>query len=101
MRIVLDTNVVASAVFFGGRPYQLLHFIMEGRVDVVASKEIVDEYEDIVHRLQQKYPAISTKIPLQEFIARFEIIRVSSDIHISRDPDDDKFISCAVDGKCI
>ena len=56
MRIVLDTNVVASAVFFGGRPYQLLHFIMEGRVDVVASKEIVDEYEDIVHRLQQKYP---------------------------------------------
>ena len=101
MRIVLDTNVVASAVFFGGRPYQLLHFIMEGRVDVVASKEIVDEYEDIVHRLQQKYPAISTKIPLQEFIAPFEIIRVSSDIHISRDPDDDKFISCAVDGKCI
>ena len=101
MRIVLDTNVVASAVFFGGGPYQLLHFIMEGRVDVVASKEIVDEYEDIVHRLQQKYPAISTKIPLQEFIARFEIIRVSSDIHISRDPDDDKFISCAVDGKCI
>ena len=56
MRIVLDTNVVASAVFFGGRPYQLLHFIMESRVDVVASKEIVDEYEDIVHRLQQKYP---------------------------------------------
>ena len=101
MRIVIDTNVVASAVFFGGKPYELLHYIMEGRVDVVASKEIVDEYEDIVHRLQQKYPAISTKIPLQEFIARFEIIRVSSDIHISRDPDDDKFISCAVDGKCI
>lgn len=101
MRIVIDTNVVASAVFFGGKPYELLHYIMEGRVDVVASKEIVDEYEDIVCRLQQKYPAISTKIPLQEFIARFEIIRVSSDIHISRDPDDDKFISCAVDGKCI
>ena len=24
-----------------------------------------------------------------------------SDIHVCRDPDDDKFISCAVDGKCI
>ncbi|MBO4692394.1 MAG: putative toxin-antitoxin system toxin component, PIN family [Bacteroidales bacterium] len=101
MRIVIDTNVVASAVFFGGKPYQLLRHIMENRVDVVASKEIVDEYEEIVLRLKQKYPDISTKIPLQDFLARFEIIRVTSDIRISRDPDDDKFISCAVDGRCI
>lgn len=101
MRIVVDTNVIASAVFFGGKPYQLLRYIMEGRVDVVASKEIVDEYEEIVLRLKQKYPSISTRIPIHDLLARFVIIRVSSDIHVSRDPDDDKFISCAVDGKCI
>lgn len=101
MRIVIDTNVIASAIFFGGKPYQLLHYIMEGWVEVVASKEIVDEYEEIVLRLKQKYPAFSTKIPLQEFLARLEVIQVRSDIHVSRDPDDDKFISCAVDGKCL
>ena len=50
MRIVIDTHVIASAFFFGGKPYQLLHFIMEGRVVVEASKEIVDEYEEIVLR---------------------------------------------------
>ena len=101
MRIVIDTNVIASAVFFGGQPYRLLHCIMEGQVDVVASEEIVDEYEEIVLRLKQKYPSIRTRIPLSDILARFEIIRVNSDIHVSRDPDDDKFISCAVDGKCI
>ena len=101
MRIVVDTNVIASAVFFGGKPYQLLHYIMEERVDVVASKEIVDEYEEIVLRLKQKYPSISTKVPLHDLLAKFDIIRVTSDIHVSRDPDDDKFISCAVDGKCL
>ena len=69
-------------------------------MDVVASKEIVDEYEEIVSRLQRKYPSISTRIPLQELLAKLEIIRVRSDIKASRDPDDDKFISCAVDGKC-
>jgi putative PIN family toxin of toxin-antitoxin system len=100
MRIVVDTNVIASAVFFGGKPYQLLRYIMEDRVDVVASKDIVDEYEEIVSRLQRKYQAISTRIPLQELLAKLEIIRVRSDIKASRDPDDDKFISCAVDGKC-
>lgn len=101
MRIVIDTNVIASAIFFGGKPYQLLRYIMDGQVDVVASKEIVDEYEEIVLRLKQKYPSISTRIPLQEILGRFEIIRVTTDIHISRDPDDDKFISCAIDGKCL
>ena len=101
MRIVIDTNVIASAVFFGGRPYQLLRYIMENYVEVVASKEIVDEYEEIILRLKQKYPAITTKIPFHEILAKLEIIRVSSDIHVSRDPDDDKFISCAVDGKCL
>lgn len=101
MRIVVDTNVIASAVFFGGKPYQLLRYIMEGQVGVVASKDIVDEYEEIVFRLKQKYTAINTRIPLQDLLAKFEIIRVTSDIHVSRDPDDDKFISCAVDGKCL
>ena len=101
MRIVIDTNVIASAIFFGGRPYQLLRYIMEDRVEVVASKEIVDEYEEIILRLQQKYPAIPTRIPLHDILAKLEIIRVSSNIHVSRDPEDDKFISCAVDGKCL
>lgn len=101
MRIVIDTNVIASAVFFGGRPYQLLRYIMEDCVKVVASKEIVDEYEEIILRLQQKYPAITTKIPIHVILAKLEIIRASSDIHVSQDPDDDKFISCAVDGKCL
>lgn len=101
MRIVIDTNVMVSAVFFGGQPYRLLHYIMEGQVDVVASEEIVDEYEEIFLRLKHKYPSIRTRIPLNDILARFEIIRVTSDIHVSRDPDDDKFISCAVDGKCL
>lgn len=101
MRIVIDTNVIASAVFYGGKPYLLLRYVMEDCVEVVASKEIVDEYEEIILRLQQKYPAITTKIPLHDILAKLEIIRVSSDIHVSRDPDDDKFISCAMDGKCL
>lgn len=101
MKIVVDTNVIASAIFFGGNPYQLLRHITEDKVDVVASKEIVDEYEEIVLRLIQKYPSIRTKIPIHDLVAKFEIIRVTSDIHVSRDPDDDKFLSCAVDGKCV
>lgn len=74
MRIVVDTNVITSAIFFGGKPYQLLRYIMEGQVGGgVASKEIVDEYEEIILRLKQKYPAINTRIPLQIFLSNLRL----------------------------
>lgn len=101
MRIVVDTNVIASAVYFGGKPYDLLKLIMEEKVSAIASKEIVDEYEDILARLQHKFPKLSKSIPFHEIVGKLTVINVSSNIHICRDSDDDKFISCAVDGRCI
>ena len=101
MRIVVDTNVIASAVYFGGKPYDLLKLIMEEKVSAIASKEIVDEYEEIIARLQHKFPKLSKSIPFQEIVGKLTVIKVSSDIRICRDSEDDKFISCAVDGRCI
>lgn len=51
MRIVVDTNVLASAVYFGGKPFKLLKLIMEEQISAIASKEIVEEYEEILVRL--------------------------------------------------
>lgn len=101
MRIVVDTNVIASAVYFGGKPYDLLKLIMEEKVSAIASKEIVDEYEEILARLQHKFPKLSKSIPFQEIVGKITVIKVSSDIRICRDSEDDKFISCAVDDRCI
>ena len=46
MRIVIDTNVIASAVFFGGRPKELLELLLNGRLEAFASMEIVVEYKE-------------------------------------------------------
>lgn len=48
MRIVVDTNVITSAIYFGGKLFELLKLIMEERVYAIASKDIVDEYEEIL-----------------------------------------------------
>ena len=45
MRIVIGTNVVASAVFFGGRPAELLRKVIQHELSAVATNEIVDEYQ--------------------------------------------------------
>lgn len=55
MRIVIDTNVIASAIYFGGKPFELLKLIMEERISAIASKDIIEEYEEILAKLQYRH----------------------------------------------
>ena len=43
MRIVVDTNVIASAIFFGGKPKQVVDLVVGGTLDAFASNEILTE----------------------------------------------------------
>ena len=42
MRIVIDTNVVISGVFFGGMPRRILEAVVEHHVEACATAEIVE-----------------------------------------------------------
>ncbi len=44
MKIVVDTNVVISGIFFGGAPGQVLKAIISSKVTACATTSIVDEY---------------------------------------------------------
>lgn len=48
MRIVVDANVLLSGIFWSGVPGQLLHHEIFGRVELIASVEIVAEYERVL-----------------------------------------------------
>lgn len=48
MRIVLDTNVLISGVFFGGFPRKILSNIVTRKITACATTEIINEYEEIV-----------------------------------------------------
>ena len=100
MRIVIDTNVVASAVFFGGRPAELLRMVIRHEHSAVATDEIVDEYQATVNYLLNKYANRPLQLSIVPIFSAMEIIPVTSKVEICRDPDDNKFISCAIDGHC-
>ncbi|NOY70674.1 MAG: putative toxin-antitoxin system toxin component, PIN family, partial [Deltaproteobacteria bacterium] len=44
MKVVIDTNVIISALLFGGTPGRLIPLWQKGRVKPQASKEMIDEY---------------------------------------------------------
>ena len=97
MKIILDTNVLISGIFFKGPPYQILKMWRDGEVDLISSEEIFQEYLSVCERLHEKYPIIDFKeiIDLIAINAHF-YEQKNINQQITADPDDDKFITCAL-----
>ena len=101
MRITIDTNVIVSAIFFGGRPRQLLEELFSKNIEAVASPEILVKYQETFNELRSRYPGKPVHFPLTQIAAFFKLVIPSHNYDVCRDPDDNKFIDCAVEGKCI
>lgn len=101
MKIVIDTNVIASAMFFGGRPRELTQLVFKGAVEAVVSPEIIREYQETAEDLASRYPKKHVLFSVPYIVAKSTLIDPHTDISVCRDPDDDKFIECAVDGDCM
>lgn len=101
MKIVIDTNVIAVAIFFGGRPKELIEHLVYRRVDAYASTEIISEYRETIEELSERYPNRPNNIPLTDILFAMKMVEPTTHVDICRDPDDNKFIDCAIDGGCI
>lgn len=92
MRIVVDTNVLISGVFFGGFPRKILSSIVNRKMTACATAEIINEYEEIVQEMIDRRQGHINRTILAPLIRAMEIIEPSSHIEICRDPDDNKFL---------
>lgn len=100
MRIILDTNVLASGIFFSGPPYRILQAWRDNKLQFVVSTDILAEYQRVATILGEKFPRIDVQPIL-------DLVTVNSDIvaapplpePVCDDPDDDKFIACAIASK--
>jgi putative PIN family toxin of toxin-antitoxin system len=99
MKIVLDTNVLISGIFFKGPPYQILDAWRNGRLTLIVSPEILLEYQRVANILKHKYSKIDIH-PILELIMRNAKFITSNKIdeQVTDDPDDEKFIECAITG---
>lgn len=97
MKIVVDTNVLISGIFFGGFPRKILMSVIDRQFTACATVEIVDEYQEIVQEMIDRKEGHINKNIVAPLIKIMEIIEPVSNVKICRDPDDDKFISCAKD----
>jgi len=101
MRVVIDTNVLISALLFGGTPGRLMPLWKNGRIKPQASKEMIDEYIKVLAYPKFKLSeAEITYIIHGEILPYFDVVASGSgDVLVKEDPSDDKFIHCARAGK--
>ena len=97
MRIVIDTYVLISGVFFGGFPRKILSSVVSGEMTACATAEIIDEYEAIVQEMINRKQGHINKNILAPLITAMEIIEPVTQVEICRDHDDNKFLGCAKD----
>jgi len=100
MKIVLDANIFISSFFWGGNPRSVLERVICKKDELIISKEILNEIEDIVNR--PKFHAEKNKV--EYFIKSIE--EISNLITIrkkvkngSRDIKDNKYLECGIAGK--
>ena len=101
MKIVIGTNVVASAVFFGGKPRELLEKLLLHDFDAYISKEILEEYQETIDYLRRQYPTKKISVSLTQIAFACKMIEPKTKVEVCRDPDDNKFIECAIDSKSL
>ncbi|HEY5460310.1 MAG TPA: putative toxin-antitoxin system toxin component, PIN family [Deferrimonas sp.] len=105
IRAVLDTNVILSALLFGGRLEGLHRAWRAGRLRLVLSRETTDELLRVMayprFRLTHAEITFLFDTELLPFADVVELPAPKSDEHWSRDSEDDKFIRCAQAGKVV
>lgn len=97
MKAILDTNVFISGLFFTGPPFRILQAWRDGRVDLVLSPDILKEYQEVAERLGDQYPGVDIS-QILALVATNGTLVYAPELpeSVCQDPDDDKFISCAL-----
>ena len=101
MRLVLDTNVVVSAIVWGGVPYQLLQAAAAGTADLYTSPVLIEELRGVLardhlaSRLVRQRRSVDQAV---EFYARLCQMVEPLDVPriVPNDPVDDHVVAAAV-----
>jgi putative PIN family toxin of toxin-antitoxin system len=99
-RVVLDTNVLISAIVFGGKSRQVLQLAITGSIDCFLSPPMLEELGHVLHRPKFGFSRQQCLQVMEEVSGICKIIEPSVPIRlITSDPDDNAILECALEAK--
>lgn len=95
--MVLDTNVLISAIIFGRGPRTILEMVIAGKIRCVLSFAILDELRDVLQRPKFAFTPEQAVTVVEELGGLCEILNPTRRLRtIKADPDDNRILECAV-----
>jgi putative PIN family toxin of toxin-antitoxin system len=101
VRVVLDTNVLVSALLFSGVTSRLISLWQGGSIIVLLSRDILEEYLRVLSYPKFELSEAEIKDLMEEELLPYvTVIKPKRRLHVvERDPSDNKFLECAVSGQ--
>jgi len=98
MRIVLDTNVVVSAILFGGKPQEILEAALAGDFRLCISEPMVVELQGVLQRPKFEFNRQIVQSIVSEITLLAEWVTPTKHFElVEDDPADNDVIDCAVE----
>ncbi len=101
IRVVLDTKALISGLLFGGEASKIVRLWQDQKITPVISRDTFDEFRAVLQYL--KFALTQEEILNiieNEILPYFEVINLVRRIQgLCRDPEDDKFIACAISAR--
>ena len=99
MRVVADTNVLISALLFGGSSEQIFLAGLRGEIQLITSLPLLNELERVLKK-KFKFDVYLVREILEEVKYVMEIVETTSRIDVISNPEEDnRVLECAIDGR--
>lgn len=104
MRVIIDTNVlVSSALSINATPARIFERFRAGAFELIVTEEILAEYRRALgyERARKRHGFTLAQIDetVGELAKSAKVVEANEIARISTDPDDDKFLACALAGE--
>ena len=100
LKVVLDTNILISAILFGGKPRQILEKAIRGEIRLCISEPILDELKGVLQRSKFDYSPEMIQVILKELMGVSDFVNASKTIDVVlEDPEDNRILECAVEAE--
>ncbi|MBI4059160.1 putative toxin-antitoxin system toxin component, PIN family [Candidatus Microgenomates bacterium] len=98
-RVVLDTNILISAIGFGGKPRKILLLTLGDNFQGVTSSILLAEFHEVIIK---KFPELQKILPIVErkISKKFLIVKPRKTLDILKDKDDNRVLEAAIEGNC-
>jgi hypothetical protein len=100
LKVVLDTNVLLSAILFGGKPRQILEAAFEGSIRTFVSQAMINELQSVLDRPKFGFTSQISQSIVSEIASIAEWIEPTRHHAIVKeDPADNDILDCAIEAK--